>query len=326
MSSFEGAATVVPNRFLSTVDSDLIHEIVYFLGFAESGKTFTRLSKMCNKKHRESFSTLRTKEEFCGRLVEKEGRMICAVLDVLRYAVYDLGMQSLSPAASKVVKSMNDLQTLRPMGLHEDLARLNVGVYSYWDRAAATEGVYPYFLGCVEANPHMNFAPAVERDVKYWRDSRVFGDFYLLFDRQDGAILLSNDFQKVYLVQGLAQTIGSAIPADKQTPQVKSLIPFHGGFRGRKISTTLLNWQDQIVYDGLMMHLGVMTSAQIKKAVKSYCKAVDKHTLITSLKKKLVVAATPLSSSGKAGLAAKASLPLCPSHHPPPSPLSTMRR
>lgn len=252
--------------FSSAVESDTFRDVLHHLGAKNSTKTFCILNKACLKRHINVFSTAKPGSLVNGRLKESDGRVMCEVLELLRFAVFDLGMAQLSPAAQRVVKSYNDLYTLRSMNLYGDLMRLNIGVYSYWDRCAGTNGVYQWFIDMLKCNPHMKLDKEVDRDVKYWRDSRVFGDFYLLFDRHDGTVLVSLNYQKVYLVLGLANTVGEALTKSMpQKKRVDSVPTFHNQFLGRKISTTLLNWDDKVVYDGLMMHIDVMNRDQRKR-------------------------------------------------------------
>ncbi len=244
---------------------------------------------------------------------------MCEILEALRYAVLDLGMATISPAASKIIKNYNDLQLLRQKGMYDDLMRLNVGVYSYWDRCAAPMGVFAWLKEILTENPHLKWGPAVERDVKFWKDSRIFGDFFVLFDRHDGTVMLSPDCKRVYLVLGLAQSIGEALPIPRK-PKVKSLAAFQEVFLGRRVSTTLLSWDGRVVYDGLMMHLDVMSAEQRRRALRAYCQAVDRGTLITSLDMKLVTPQAPSSSSSSAARKA------APSHTVPSEHSDKVRR
>eukprot|EP01034_Spumella_vulgaris_P046789 gene46789-58347_t len=211
----------------------------------------------------------------------------------------------MSPAAKKVVHGFQDLQKLRGMGLYEDLMALNAKVYSYWYRGTSGEGALAYLKGTLSVNPQVNWGPGIENDVQYWKDSRVFGDFYILFDREDGTVLLSLDYQKVYLVMGLANTIGEALRVPRKKPKLASIPLFHDTILGRKVSLSLLNWQGKIVYDGLMLHMAVMNGDQRNRAFRAYIKAVDNNTLITALERTLVAGNVPASSSSRAKTSGK---------------------
>lgn len=180
------------------LESDVITNVIQFLGFKETARRFCLLNKLARKRYIAAYSTTKPNTTPTAKLIEKEGRKVCIILDVLRYAVVDLQLAELSPQAKRVVRGINDLQTIRGMGMMEDLAKLNVYSYSYWHRGTGSVGAFQYLKDCLKVNKHMNVNVEVERDVQYWKDSRVFGDFFLLFDREDGSILVSSDFQKVH--------------------------------------------------------------------------------------------------------------------------------
>ncbi len=230
-------------------------------------------------------------------MIESEGRIMSGMLDYLRYSAFSIGGASVSPAAKKILRDFNDFHKLRENGLMEDIQRMNVMMYSYWDTSVAATGVFDRLIKFVEFNPSIvSWNTRLENDTKYWRDTRVFGDFYILFDRIDGSILVSSNYETVYIVLGLAQSLGEAILG--RSPTTKNSLPqFNKGWLGRKILTTLLNWNDKIVYDGLMMHLSVMTSEERDRALKAYYRAVDTNTIIVTLEKKLVVAAESAAST-----------------------------
>lgn len=180
------------------LESDVILTVIQFIGIKDATRSFCRVNKLCQRKYREAYTTTKLNAKPIAKLVESEGRKICEILDALRWAVLDLQLAKLSPAAARVVHNMNDLQSLRGMGLHEDLGRLNMYVYSYWHKGAASAGVFQWLKDAVKINPHLTWKASVEQDVQYWKDSRVFGDFFILFDREDGTVLVSTDFLKVF--------------------------------------------------------------------------------------------------------------------------------
>lgn len=184
-----------PATLGNIIESDVVSNIFEFLGFKESTRSFCKANKLCQRKYIDFYTTTKLNSQPTAKLIEKEGRMICGILDALKWAVLDLGLAQLSPQAMSVVKDMNDLHALRGMGLYGDLVKLNVYTYSYWHRAAAAAGVFSWLLEAVKINPELKVP--VERDVQYWKDSRVSGDFFLLFDREDGSVLVSTDLKKV---------------------------------------------------------------------------------------------------------------------------------
>jgi hypothetical protein len=178
----------------------------------------------------------------------------------------------------------------------EDLQRMNVGVYSYWDRSAADSkyGVINWFESIA---PENNWLEPFKRDVRFFKQDRVFGEFILLFDTPSGAILVSDDYQRVFLALGIRDSIGYVMGAREPFEQFSRLI-------GMPITTTLLPWQDMVVYDGLLHTPRVsVTKKGLKKALRAFMKAVDTGTLITALPRKPL----PPQSGAKSPAAATAS-------------------
>ena len=197
--------TSVKTTLGNVLESDVISNVVQFLGIKEAARAFCLLNKLALKKYVAAYTTTKPNAAPTAKLIEKEGRKVCIILDIIRYAVVDLRLAELSPQAQRVVRNINDLQTIRGMGMLGDLAKLNVYSYTYWHRGTSSVGVFQYLKDCLKVNKDRDLDLEVERDVQYWKDSRVFGDFFLLFDREDGSILVSADFQKVsfHLLQSI---------------------------------------------------------------------------------------------------------------------------
>jgi len=155
----------------NVLESDVISNVMQFLGIKETARRFCLLNKLALKKYVAAYSTTKTNTVPTAKLIEKEGRKVCIILDIIRYAVVDLHLAELSPQAKRVVRSINDLQTIRGMGMLEDLAKLNVYSYSYWHRGTGTVGVFQYLKDCLKVNKNMDMDLEVERDVQYWKDS-----------------------------------------------------------------------------------------------------------------------------------------------------------
>jgi hypothetical protein len=125
---------------------------------------------------------------------------------------------------------------------------------------------------------------AIDKDVKYWNNDRVYGNFFVLFERPDGTIVVSNDCKKVYLVLGLANSLAKPILRNGGT--VIKKYNLHSPNVAMVVCLTLLNWEGKICYDGLIAASHEKPSIKlIKKAIKAYINAVDKGKLITSISK-----------------------------------------
>lgn len=187
-------------------------------------------------------------------------------------------------------QSSGDVNALRRHGLQTDINSMNTSMYTNWNSTPWTpyRGVFQEFASrlITEAGKQ-----ALDEDTQYWHSSRIFGEFIVLFDRPDGAILVSEDCKRVYLVLGLAQSIGEVSNLGYRNGgyyKKPSYPPpkLHGPIMGVIMNTTLLNWQGMIVYDGLMMSVAMASKGKIKEALKAYVDAVDQSTLITRIEKK----------------------------------------
>lgn len=100
-----------------------------------------------------------------------------------------------------------------------------------------------------------------------WPQERIHDVFYVLCGRPDGTILISEDGQRVYLVQGIAQPLHEPIMMRTRLPIM--------------IRTTLLPFQGYLAYDGLMtVEPSEISPSRVRKLWKSYWNAVENGTLI----------------------------------------------
>ena len=277
------------------IDSDLIEKVIEFLGFSSSVKSLRRVSKTTNKKVINHYLVHKRGIEE-GKPVESSGRGLCHLLDVARFLAMDLHVVQISPKARELVERMGNLQGLRQPQYYHELGFLNAGIYSYWNSMPAdpTRGIYDCLKDYVNAQPDYYGAKAgVIRDCPYWKSSRVNGSFIVLMERPDGTVLVSKDLKSVYLVLGQAQSLGEIanvkFASNGGPPQRGKVYPkpkFHSPLIGSCISTTLINWEDKIVYDGLLMPEDSPTKSVLKKALQAYIKAVDTKTMIVAFEKK----------------------------------------
>eukprot|EP01034_Spumella_vulgaris_P021948 gene21948-28027_t len=124
----------------------------------------------------------------------------------------------------------------------------------------------------------------------------------MLFVRIDGTILVSPDFKGVYLVLGITHGIddihnGRLVKNDANIPDFFGYVgckclqcrsPFistHGTFMGKRVTTTLLNWRDKIVYDGIFRVERAMTDNERRRSISAYKSSMNNGTLVTRLEK-----------------------------------------
>jgi hypothetical protein len=150
---------------------------------------------------------------------------------------------SISLKEQTLVKTFHDIPLLRQNPeLLEELLKLNYTMYSHWNyNIEGGAGVFNYLLGLVTINKDLPMFQQINIDHIYaWPGRRVCEDFFVLFERRDGTILISDDLKVVYLVKGIQQSLGEILPD-------RHLVP-----RPYMIRTTLLPFDGCIVYDGLM--------------------------------------------------------------------------
>jgi len=230
-----------------------------------------------------------------------------------------IGDVHLSKEAENFLQLGNSTFQLAHVGCNDDALNLIGGVFTYWDRFTITpnKGVLTYLKETAKLNPHLTtmWENAIDEDIQYWRDSRVTGDFYVLFERCDGTILIQYERNKanVYLVVGLAQSIGDLFcqgPGPLHQKLCYNTAPFKdfywtGSLIGQPVKATLLNFDGKITYDGNMIvgYLQVDNyKRNLKRLLSSYIEAVNNNKIIKILPKILKTnnttpAATPSSPS-----------------------------
>lgn len=125
---------------------------------------------------------------------------------------YYNGVSQVSPQAGAFIENSGNCQGLTSVGLMNDLFSLNTCVYTYWDRTPSdpNASIINSFKETADINANIkdDWYSAIARDTIFRKSSRVFGAFWVLLERKDGTILISEDFSQVYLVLGLAQSFG----------------------------------------------------------------------------------------------------------------------
>jgi hypothetical protein len=143
--------------------------------------------------------------------------------------------------------------------------------------------------------PGLQHEPVPEllaRNVKFWKSSRVFGEFYVVCQRPDGTVLVDAKFSKVYLVQGLAQSLGSLFTKiEVASPATSSTLI------GRKLTLTLLPWEGIITYDGICVgwggHSEALSAEERGMVVATYTRALEEGKVISELKLRAYAAPSP---------------------------------
>ncbi|RYY83097.1 hypothetical protein EON63_11995 [archaeon] len=130
--------------------------------------------------------------------------------------------------------------------------------------------------------------PTVELDLKYWGTSRELDNFIFLFERPDGAVLVSADYQRVYLVLGQTQRFSLFANVEFRQDEVlkKPDLPvprMHTPVVGTVLITHLINWDGKIHYDGHILPLFLAPKKVLRLAMLAYVKAFNTKTIITQL-------------------------------------------
>jgi len=54
-------------------------------------------------------------------------------------------------------------------------------VYTYWDKLGVSDiGVIEFIKRTAELNNQHSWLEDIQRDVRFWKSSRIYGDFYIL--------------------------------------------------------------------------------------------------------------------------------------------------
>ena len=174
-------------------------------------------------------------------------------------------------------------------------------LYGVYDRF-----YYVLFNHCNDFHPILlaKMKDVLVKEVQYWGTSRVFGTFIVLFEREDGTILISLEDNKVYLATTILGVSFSQLVAVK-TVQIKkkSATDLAGGspvtttndnkavfgkynpLKGKKIACMLYPFQDMIVTDGSIWKTSTATESEINAALRIYIQAEDERSINTTLPK-----------------------------------------
>lgn len=218
-----------------------------------------------------------------AHLTVERGQALYFVLNSARRCIFDFGHAKLSKEGRRIMQRGADFQQLARERV-EDLKELTTMVYTRWDSLAHPEckTIIQYIKATADVNGVPGVDEDIEKNVKYFKTSRVHNDFFALFSREDGTILVEANMpvggskRKVYLVQGMANSVADALGC--QT---------HGVVIGQFLKITLLPWDGRIVYDGTMavsnqQYFDEDPSRKIE-LFRAYIDAVKNDELILSL-------------------------------------------
>jgi len=244
-----------------------------------------------------------------GHLVESSGFPLNLLLDTMRYAIYVSALcttdSGLSAEADAILEreGLGGVSQLNSREHRQSLSALTARIFTYWDRLGYAHDEdaqsmmefveqmslqFPHIPGL----QHDPVRELLQRNVKFWKSSRVFGEFYVVCQRRDGTILINAKFSKVYLVQGIAQSIGSICTKfEDASPATSSTLI------GRKYTLTLLPWEGIITYDGICHgwggHSEIMSAEERGMVVATYTRALEEGKVISKLKLRAEAAPSP---------------------------------
>ncbi len=277
------------------LQTEVTLNILPYLGYPDLLRSYCRLTKKTLQIFLDYFLCHKDVEEVSGGTLQGDSReKLLQLIHGARKFVFSLGLSGISPQAESAVQRSGDLRILQTSPqLMLDYFRINVNVYTNWEGTASEpqKGIFHYLLENIQESEEAKsflYKEFIE-DCRYWNSSKVFGDFIVLMERRDGSILVSADYNKVYLVLGHVDSLagkvafvpGKGFCAKEKSPPPK----IHGTISGAKVKTILLNWQNKVVYDGLMAPMEMVTKAALQKAFRAYLKALNTGTLITTLPK-----------------------------------------
>eukprot|EP01031_Cornospumella_fuschlensis_P030444 gene30444-36792_t len=232
-----------------------------------------------------------------AHLLEPSASRLNFLLDTGRMYTYSSGLAVLPKEVVEIIK-IAGLQALRrtPQSMMY-LRSLNVKMYTHWYGTPSDpeHGIYAHLDEGFERRKEMKTYPEAkllrqnfEQDCRFWGTSRVTGNLIVLFDRPDGSVLVSGDFQHVYLVLGLAQSMGEVTYLGYRDWSFYRKPPFpfpcmHSPVVGVVIKTTLLNWEGKIVNDGQLVPVHMASQSMLQKALRAYEMAYNTNAIISQL-------------------------------------------
>ena len=267
--------------------SDYIIDIILqFNGFLFSSLIYSVLSKACKKKYVKLY---KLSEEEGGKVTESTGMLYCDIMDACRYQCVINGSITISDGARQFLDKYNTSFQLAQAGFTTDLIKVKGAVFTYWSGffSTPTKGCLNYIREVAKNNPDIQteWEHAIERDVKYWLDSKVYGDFYVLLERRDGTTMTDKKTKKVYLVVGMAQSVGELFPSNTlcwSTAPPQDMY-FHGSLIGLLVNTTLVSFDGKTTYDGCVIGKSDPEPTNVKRLLKLYITAVERGEIISSL-------------------------------------------
>lgn len=134
----------------------------------------------------------------------------------------------------------------------------------------------------------------LDNEVRYWAASRLCGFFFKLFEREDGTIFVSEDFQQVYLVASLPEWHPgepNRSANESSPPSTPNLcLGCHMSVFGkplyeqlRKVGLLLFPYKG-IIVAGKAFYSESVSQAHIREAFKTYTVAQDNGTIITAIR------------------------------------------
>eukprot|EP01031_Cornospumella_fuschlensis_P037856 gene37856-45988_t len=229
-----------------------------------------------------------------SRLTTLAKDQLTELLTLARKVVFEEELVDIPDEATDAVIKANSLHVLglNPAFLHHFM-RINAAMYTYWDSLPLDPnfGVFEAAQAQLQESDDTRAEHLLSlfiRNGKYWGTSRVQGNFVFLFDRPDGGIMVSSDYQRVYLVLGLGQSIGDLCNIGFKNGNFyrKNPLPeyrMHSRIGGMQISAMLLNWEGKITCDGFITPVSIATKVMVQNALKAYEKAYNEGTIISQL-------------------------------------------
>jgi len=181
----------------------------------------------------------------------------------------------------QVLVQMNTQGESGSLNIANDLWRMMASVHTYWycDKKGEPKGTYHGLVDFVKLR-----RPQLEvylETISSWPWSRVHGNFFILLQRSDGTIVVSEDFERVYLVQGIYSKL---LNKGEQAPfkATFTLVPFDRYIVCSDMVISKTDWN--VITPAPNMNFEPLISIPVKTHLaKVYEDAVATSSLITSL-------------------------------------------
>lgn len=230
----------------------LVRERVFqFLG---DGDRFKHIQKHCDAKTRVS-----------GFPTSEAGEALASIMTSLRRVAFVLGYrEDVSESAIQALHGKTDSKLITQHDLRPDLIALNRNAFQNWHNGVIRIVKQAAEKVSAQVAQHMN-------EVEWWPSSHMCGQFFVVADRNDGTIVISNDKSRVYLVQCPYGALGKVLQLAKQHASLPcsallTLFPFAG----------------QIVCEGLTSEPIEMLSEEVAaQLLQVYTSAAAQGRLIT---------------------------------------------